>query len=156
MPANDAGGKSRARISPFVKGKVWVPVGRMLDHRRRKVNPTDLHPPVFEIACHMPRSTPQIADHALVSDTLGKAIEQLSVKGFAGEFLEECLHILLSDLVIARFNSPGGRGHRESSHVLCRSNQQPLIKPKQLIMLLNNLVEKVQSIWLLPPGTPKV
>jgi hypothetical protein len=67
---------------PFVKGKVWVPLGRMLDHRRREVHTTDLHVPVFEIPCHMPRSTPQVTHRAPSTDTLGKGIEQVSIKGF--------------------------------------------------------------------------
>jgi hypothetical protein len=141
---------------PFVEGNVRIPLGCMLDHSRREINATNLQPSVFEIPCHMPRSTAQVAHHTPPLDTLRKGIQQVSVKGFAGEFLEECLRILLGDLVIAGFDGPGGRGHRENSHVLCRSNQQPLIKPKQLIMLRNNLVEKMQSIRLLPPGIPEV
>ena len=128
----------------------------MLHHSSGQFHTTDLHPTIFKIPCHMPRSTPQVADHALVSDTFGKRIEQLPVKGLAGEFREERLCVLLGDVIIAGFDSPGVQGHRENSHVLCRSNQQPLIKPKQLIVLFDELGEKVQTIRLFPPGIPEV
>jgi hypothetical protein len=60
----------------------------------------------------MPRSTAQVADHALVSGTFSKGIEELSIKRFPGEFRDERLGILLGDVVIAGFDGPGVRGHR--------------------------------------------
>jgi len=72
------------------------------------VLPTCVHSDVAKSTRHMPRSTSQVADHSPASDTLGKGIEQLSVKGFAGEFLEERLRILPGNLVIAGFDGPGG------------------------------------------------
>src|SRR4030095_12493189 len=96
---------------PLVKGNVGSPLGGTLHHRGCQVHTTDLHTPVFEIPCHLPRSTSHITDWAPVSDTCGKSIEQLSVYGFAGKFPEERLRILLGNTVITGCDGPGMLSH---------------------------------------------
>ena len=96
---------------PLGKGHVGIPLGGTLDHRGGQVYTTDLHTPVFEIPCHMPRSTSRVTDCAPVSDTRGKSIEQLSVQGCAGKFPEARLRLLLGNTVITGCDGPGMRSH---------------------------------------------
>jgi hypothetical protein len=105
---NDAGplaiGDVETPHIPLLEHDSRIQSSRTLKHYRRQVDADDGHTAIVEVAGHMPRPAPEIADESGAPNPRCVPIQELTIEGLVIQFVSDAIDVLLGNTVVTELN----------------------------------------------------